>query len=306
LIHYTRNAIKEMKLLQIDRLYTTRDKPVVSFEVFPPKKSGDASQIYPALEILTGLQPEFISVTCGAGGSERTAGTRKIASAIQKTEGVLALAHLTCVGNDKAQVFAAVDGLRREGVTNVLALRGDLPAGGGVPEGEAGYRYAKDLIADLSSTKELCVGAACYPEGHIDCDGVEESLRHLKLKQEAGASFFITQLCFRNDLLFRFLEQARAMGITAPISCGIMPILSRSQVQRMIFMCGVSLPSGIVRLLHKYENSPEDLRKAGIEYAARQVEELAGGGVDGVHIYTMNQPDIARIHMHSLQANGYR
>lgn len=283
-------------------------KPAVSFEAFPPKKADDEQSIYPALEGLSSLRPDFISVTCGAGGSGAGGEkTRAVAHAVQDRYDVLALAHLTCVGTSRGQVREALEEMRRLGLDNVLALRGDLPAGETIPaEARGVFPFAKDLIREIAVFGGFCVGAACYPEGHIECSGVEESIRHMQEKQEAGASFFITQLCFDNESLFRFLDKARNMGVTAPISCGIMPFLGRSQIQRMIFMCGASLPSQIIRLLHRYENSPEDLRKAGIEYAAGQALGLVRGGVDGIHIYAMNQPDIAKRQMECLSSNGYR
>lgn len=274
----------------IKNLYT-QDRPVFSFEVFPPKKDDDIAGIYAALGEMTALAPDFISVTYGAGGAGGKNKTAEIASFIEEKCGTQALAHLTCVGTGREQIRHTLDEMRAVGITNILALRGDLPPGGTVGEG---YRYASELIQDIRAYGGFCIGAACYPEGHISCDDLEQDMQYLLQKQQAGADFLITQLFFENDTFFRFYERALAAGITIPVSAGIMPILGRQQIERMIFMCGASLPSGIIRLLHKYEDSPEDLRKAGIEYAARQARELLEQEVDGVHIYTMNKPDIAR------------
>lgn len=277
--------------MQISQLYGQK-KPVLSFEVFPPKKDAPISTIFQTLEELAGLSPDYISVTYGAGGGGSVNRTCEIASAIKNKQNVEALPHLTCISNDRAEIHQLVEQLQAENITNVLALRGDPPADPDtVLPGH--YRYASDLIADLKSRGDFCIGAACYPEGHIDCLHLRDSAEHLKRKQDAGADFLITQLFFDNDLFWRFLEQTRADGVTLPISAGVMPILSQQQIQRMIFMCGVSLPSAIIKLLHRYEHSPADLRKAGIEHAVRQMEDLISGGVDGVHVYTMNQPAIA-------------
>lgn len=267
-------------------------KPVISFEVFPPKKDTDIASIYMALGKIAGLEPDFVSVTYGAGGAGDVNRTCEIASAIKKGCEVEALAHLTCVRADKARIRELLDELAAKGIQNVLAMRGDFPADGTAAL-SSDYRYASDLIREVKDRGDFCIGAACYPEGHIDCGSFDEDITHLKEKQDAGADFLITQLFFDNNLFWRFLENARAAGVMLPVSAGVMPILSRSQIERMIFMCGASLPSAIIRLLHKYENDPADLRKAGIEHAARQMEDLVAGGADGVHAYTMNHPDIA-------------
>lgn len=278
--------------MKIKDLYG-KGRPVVSFEVFPPKQNADIATIYMALGKIAGLSPDFISVTYGAGGAGNVNRTCEIASAIKKGCGVEALAHLTCVRADRERIGALLDELRANGIENVLAMRGDLP------EDDAGaisadYRYAADLIGEVRDRGDFCIGGACYPEGHIDCADFDENIRHLKVKQEAGADFLITQLFFENDLFWRFLEKARQGGVTLPVSAGVMPFLSRGQIERMIFLCGASLPSTIIKLLHKYRDNPADLRKAGIEYAVRQMRDLTEGGVDGVHAYTMNHPDIAQ------------
>ena len=264
-------------------------KPVVSFEVFPPKEKTDIGSIHSAITQMSGLSPDFISVTYGAGGSAKSGGTGDIAAFIQNERGLTALAHLTCVGSKRETISSLLDGLEADGVCNVLALRGDLPE-----NREPGdYKYANELIEEIARRGGFCIGAACYPEGHIDCPDLSLDTDRLLMKQEAGADFLISQLFFDNDYFFRFLERARARGVNLPISAGVMPILSRSQIERMIFMCGASLPSGIIKLLHRYADSPADLRAAGIEYAAEQLADLKSNGAEGVHIYTMNRPEIA-------------
>ncbi|MDR2712195.1 MAG: methylenetetrahydrofolate reductase [Clostridiales bacterium] len=280
--------------MTIKDLYRQK-QPLFSLEVFPPKKESDSDigALYGTLGQIAGLSPDFISVTCGAGGIGGKNNTIGIADYIQSRLTVPALAHLTCITATHSDLEAAVGEMSACNVGNVLALRGDIPPGGQLPA-SPGYRYAGELIRDLRKRKkDLCIGAACYPEGHIDCSEIDIDIEHLRRKEEAGADFLISQLFFENEIFYSFLERVRAAGITLPISAGVMPILSRSQIQRMIFLCGASLPSRIIKILHKYEHDPADLRAAGIEYAAAQASELAGLGADGVHIYTMNRPEIA-------------
>jgi len=275
--------------MSIKNLYQS-GRPVVSFEVFPPKKEANIESIYEAIGHISELSPDFISVTYGAGGSGNVNKTAEIASFILRKHGVPALAHLTCVGAGKERIRQTLDEMYAKGIRDTLALRGDLPED---ETPEDGFQYAEELIREIRGRGDFCIGAACYPEGHIDCFDLNRDISHLRQKQEAGADFLITQLFFDNDFFFRFLERARKGGVTLPISAGVMPILGRSQIERMIFLCGASLPSSIIKLLHKYEKNPRDLRKAGIEHAAKQLEGLLKQGAQGVHIYTMNKPDIA-------------
>ena len=210
------------------------------------------------------------------------------------------VAHLTCMSLTREQLAARVEEYRAAGVHNVLALRGDRPT----PESPAcgapsDYAYAAQIIPTLVEAG-FCVGGAAYPEGHLECEDLATSVRHLKLKQDAGASFFVTQLFFDNEVCYRFLDLAEKAGITIPITCGIMPFMSRAQISRMVFMCGASLPSPVIKLLAKYEDDPESLVKAGIDYACRQLVDLRDHGVDGLHVYTMNRPSVARAAMGAL------
>ncbi len=278
--------------MRISELYKSK-KPVISFEVFPPKKEDGFGAVLGALRELAVLEPDFVSVTCGAGGAGGAGeNTRRVAGTLSREHGIEPLAHLTCMGADRSAVKETALALKDAGVTNILALRGDMPPGESMDRPRL-YRYAAQLISDLRLLGDFCVGAACYPEGHIECDSLEKDLIHLREKQESGASFLISQLFFNNDVFFRFLDKTAVAGITLPVSAGVMPILSRGQIERMIFMCGASLPSDIIRLLHRFEHNPADLRKAGVEHAVRQMEDLIRGGAAGIHIYTMNHPDIA-------------
>lgn len=276
-------------------------KRPISFEMFPPKGELTLEKAHEVGEKFSRLEPDFISVTYSAGGSANNAATTQIASMIQREFGTTTMAHLTCISLHTDEFHAKIDEMRAAGIQNVLALRGDVPADVPTGPGCADYRYAMDIIPELVDAG-FCVGAACYPEGHIECDDLDVSLAHLKLKQDAGASFFVSQLFFDNEYFYRFREHAQKAGITVPITAGIMPFMSKQQISRMVFMCGASLPSPVIKLLARYEDNPESLRAAGIEYACRQLEDLTEHGVDGLHVYTMNRPSVARAAMSALRA----
>lgn len=261
----------------------------LSFEIFPPR--GDLTEVEArrVADELAELNPAFISVTYSAGGSGNSGATTTVASLIQNELGVPSVAHLTCQGLTRAMLEEKIAEMRAAGIKNVLALRGDPRPD--APQGD--FAYAADVIPVLREAG-FCVGAAAYPEGHVTCTSLEDDIAHLREKQDAGAQFLVTQLFFDNEDFFRFRDLAARAGITAPITCGIMPFMSKNQVSRMIFMCGASLPSPIIRLLNRYEGDDEALRRAGIEYAAAQLRGLRDAGADGLHVYTMNKPAVAR------------
>lgn len=276
-----------------------RDGLPVSFEIFPPKGELPVEAAHAIASELAPLDPAFVSVTYSAGGGGNSARTVDVARMAKDDFGLTMCAHLTCMGATRDDVASVLSSLHAAGIENVLALRGDAVPGRSTSD----FRFAKDLIPVVREAG-FCVGAAAYPEGHIDCLDFAESIRHLKEKQDAGAQFFVTQLFFDNDCALRFLDAARAAGVTAPIVFGIMPFLSKAQISRMVFMCGASLPSPIIKLLARYEDDPEALRAAGVEYACAQLEGLAAAGVDGLHVYTMNRPAIAAAAMEALRASG--
>ena len=261
----------------------------LSFEIFPPR--GDLTEVEARRVAgeLVELNPAFISVTYSAGGSGNSGATTTVASLIQNELGVPSVAHLTCQGLTRAMLEEKIAEMRAAGIKNVLALRGDPRPD--APQGD--FAYAADVIPVLREAG-FRVGAAAYPEGHVTCTSLEDDIAHLREKQDAGAQFLVTQLFFDNEDFFRFRDLAARAGITAPITCGIMPFMSKNQVSRMIFMCGASLPSPIIRLLNRYEGDDEALRRAGIEYAAAQLRGLRDAGADGLHVYTMNKPAVAR------------
>ncbi|NCB62070.1 MAG: methylenetetrahydrofolate reductase [NAD(P)H] [Clostridia bacterium] len=269
-----------------------KDKSTVfSCEVFPPKKTSPIETIYTTLDGLRAVHPDFISVTFGAGGSGGRNLTCDIASIIQGQYGIPSVAHLTCVNHTKAEVEALLEGLKARGVTNILALRGDR-------ESEASpktdFQYASQLIEFVKSRGDFHISAACYPEGHLESPDLVSDTRHLKEKVDAGAEHLISQLFFNNDDFFAFRERCAIAGIQVPIEAGIMPVLGASQIQRMVSLCGASLPRKLTRLLSKYGDHPEAMRDAGIAYAIDQITDLIAGGVQGIHLYTMNNASVAR------------
>ncbi|WP_080798944.1 methylenetetrahydrofolate reductase [Arabiibacter massiliensis] len=284
-------------VLDIYRAARAEGRQPVSFEIFPPKGDLTLEAAHAVAARLADLVPDFISVTCSAGGTGVKGATADVAQMIQDDFDVPTVAHLTCAEATEESLARAMDDFKRRGIENVLALRGDAMR----EDAPGPYRYARDLVECLAE-EGFCVGAAAYPEGHIACDDMCANVEHLKQKQDAGASFFITQLFFDNDCFYRFWERALAAGITAPIACGVMPILGRAQIERMVFMCGASLPAAIVKMIARHEHAPDDLRRAGIERANEQLCDLAAHGVDGLHVYTMNKPDIAQANVSALRA----
>ena len=276
-----------MKLAQL----FGQGKTVFSCEVFPPRRDMPIDSIYTTLDGLKDIHPDFISVTYGAGGSKVNQTTREIASIIENKYHIPAMAHLTCVGADKNDVDQLLADLKADGVENILALRGDVNPE--VPP-KTDFAHASDLVTYIRSHSDFGVSAACYPEGHLESPDLVSDIRHLKEKVDAGAQHLVSQLFFDNEDFFRFLERARIAGIDVPIEAGIMPVLSRSSIQRMVSMCGASLPSKLTRILARYGDHPAALREAGIAYAIDQISDLIAGGVEGIHLYTMNDPAVAQ------------
>ena len=289
--------------MRVDRIFENcreRGRRPISFEMFPPKGEMSIDRAREVAEGFAPLEPDFVSVTYSAGGMGNSRATTQIAHMIDGDFGIPSVAHLTCISLKRADLAAKIEEMRAAGIDNVLALRGDVPQGAPTGPGCADYHYAKDIIPALVDAG-FCVGAAAYPEGHIECDDLALSVRRLKQKQDAGASFLVTQLFFDNACFYRFRELADAAGITVPITAGIMPFMGKQQITRMVFMCGASLPAPVIKLLARYEDDPASLRAAGIEYACRQLEDLADNGVDGCHVYTMNRLDVARAAMSALR-----
>ncbi len=268
-----------------------KNKKVLSLEIFPPRRTAPIDVIYNTLDELKGLNPDFISVTYGAGGSESNNATLEIASAIKNHYGIESVAHLPCINLTKSDVLHMLEGFKQAGVENILALRGDVN-----PEfpPRQDFRYASDLISFIKQNGDFNIIGACYPEGHSECPSLIEDIRNLKTKVDAGTDQLITQLFFDNACFYAFRERACMAGINVPIEAGIMPVVNRKQVERMVSLCGVKLPKKFVTMMEKYEHHPVAMRDAGIAYAVDQIVDLMAQDADGIHLYTMNNSYIAR------------
>jgi len=276
--------------MKISEIFEKKQK-TISFEVFPPKTDDKFDSVETAVKELAGMKPDFISVTYGAGGGT-SKNTAKIADVIQNTCGITALAHLTCVSATRDEIDTRLNELSALGIENILALRGDIPADSDFPS-PGHFHFAGELVGRIAGRGGFCIGGACYPEGHPEAADPETDLKHLAEKAAAGCSFLTTQMFFENHLFYRFLERARAAGITVPILAGIMPVTSAGQIVRMCSLSGASLGSELTRLIARFGEKPAEMRKAGLDYAARQIADLWKNGVSGIHIYTMNRPDTA-------------
>jgi methylenetetrahydrofolate reductase (NADPH) len=277
-------------------------KPLISFEIFPPKANYPVDTIYNTIDELYNLNPDFMSVTYGAGGSTKD-NTVEISSYIQNKYNLTSIAHVTCIDSTKNELDNILNSLKENNVQNVLALRGDYPkdfapasfTGGG-------YKNSAELIEYFKSNSDLGIGAACYPEKHPDAKDLNSDIDFLKRKMDAGADFLVTQMFFDNELFYDFYDKTQKKGVYLPIITGIMPILNKRQIETIINLTGNSIPKKFRRLLEKYENNPEALNEAGMSYAVSQIIDLLSWGIDGIHIYTMNKPSTARKILGSITA----
>lgn len=276
--------------MKINELFNTREL-VFSFEIFPPKVTSPISTVYNTLEELKDLKPDFISVTYGAGGSLTDNRTTELSSLVKEKYGVESVAHLTCISSTKEEIDIILDDLKMKGVENILALRGDIPVGQD-PKGE--FNYAYELISHIKNRGDFNILGACYPEGHVKGRDFKEDMLHLKLKEEMGATQFISQLFFDNSYFYNMLEQKEKLGIKSPIQAGIMPVVNKNQIERIASLCGAHIPEKFIKIMNRYEHDKDALREAGIAYAVEQIVDLVSSGVDGIHLYTMNNPYVAR------------
>lgn len=276
--------------MKISKLFDTKDL-VVSFEVFPPKPDTPIEPILQTITDLEKLQPDFISVTYGAAGSSRGQ-TMDIAEYINKANNkVLSLAHLTSIVNTPEEIDEILSDMQKRNITNILALRGDPPKDSSL---KARKTFAKDLVAQIKQTGHFGIAAAAYPEGHPECLDKKNELLYLKEKIDAGADFLITQIFFDNDCFYKFAEKLDNLNVKTPISAGIMPVFSAKQVARICQLCQASIPEKLSTIMNKYQDNPEDMEKAGLEYAYEQISDLVANKVRGIHLYTMNKPELAR------------
>lgn len=278
--------------MKISEIYKQK-KTVISLEVFPPKLTAPVETVYDTLEHLRDLSPDFISVTYGAGGKAKDR-TVEIAEKIKKDYGIESMAHFTCIASTKEQIAEGLTAMKEAGIENVLALRGDIPED---PEFQfpnpLQYPYARDLVSEIRRDGAFCIGAACYPEGHVDSPGPITDLQYLKEKVDCGVDFLTTQLFFDNDLFYDFMDRAAKSGIDVPVSAGIMPVLNKNQILRMTKLSGCSVPVKLERILQRYGEDPESLREAGEAFATEQIVELMAWGIRGIHLYTMNKYEAA-------------
>ena len=265
------------------------NKRVLSFEIFPPKRTSGIETIYSAVNELKTLSPDFISVTYGAGGSDTNENTLKIASAVKNDYGVLSVAHLPSVNLDKNDVLLLLGELKSAGIENILALRGDINPD--YPPKNC-FKYASDLISFIKENGDFNIIAACYPEGHYESKNLVNDIRNLKIKVDSGADHLITQLFFDNNYFYSFRERAAIAGIDVPIQAGIMPVVNKKQIERMVTLCKVDLPKKFLSFMNRYEHNEAAMRAAGIAYDVDQIVDLLSEGVDVIHLYTMNNPYI--------------
>ncbi len=265
-------------------------KKVLSFEIFPPNQANHLADIYQTVNALKELAPDFISVTFGALGTKNNQRTLDIASTVKHTYGVESVAHLPSSQFTKRDVQALLTRFKQLGIDNILALRGD-----DIIEGKENkdFHYASDLIEYIKSEGDFNIIGACYPEGHIESPSILDDVRHLKEKVDSGCDQLISQLFFDNDYFYSFKERTELVGIDVPIQAGIMPVVNKRQIEKMVKMCGVNVPKKFLKMMERYEHHPEAMRDAGIAYAIDQIVDLITQGVDGIHLYTMNNPYIA-------------
>jgi methylenetetrahydrofolate reductase (NADPH) len=287
--------------VRIDQILATAEEPVFSFEFFPPKTDEGWDNLRTTLQDLRAFDPDFVSVTYGAGGSTRDR-TLEVTKWIKQDLGIEAMAHLSCVGASVDELRTMLDGIAAAGIENVLALRGDPPRG----ETEwrphpDGLHYSTQLASLISSSYPFCVGAACFPEVHPEAPDLAHDLRFLKQKLDSGVSFLVTQLFFDNELYFRFVEEARSAGIEAPIIPGIMPVTNVGQIKTVTGMCGASIPRAFLEALHWRAIDPDAVIQLGVAYATLQCAELLARGAPGIHFYTLNRSPATKAILSALK-----
>ena len=269
------------------------NRPTVSCELFPPKPGTALLDAPSVVRRMAALHPAYMSVTCSAGGSGNGGvTTADMANEVQNINGITALAHLTCVAATRDEVRASLEDLKKLGIENILALRGDLPRDGAFPHPD-GYHHASELMEEIRTFGGFCIGGACYPEGHPESATLYEDIENLKYKVDAGCEFLTTQMFFDNNELYSYLYLLRRSGIDIPVIAGIMPVTNASQIKRIMSLSGSQLPARFRAIIDRFAGNPAAVKQAGIAYATEQIIDLLANGVDHVHIYTMNKPEIA-------------
>ena len=284
--------------MQIKELFNKKI-PVISFEVFPPNKNFSKEKLIEVTGQLAELNPDFISVTYGAGGTNRS-GTIEIASHIKNNLNIEVMSHLTCIGSKKQDISNYIQEIKKHNIKNVLALRGDIPQGRDESiYNEGDYRYASDLISDIK-TEDITIAGAFYPETHFENNDLQD-LIHLKNKVDLGVDFLISQIFFDNDKFFNFMEQAQKLNINVPLSAGIMPVTNAAQIKRITSLCKSSIPKKLEKILDKYGHDSESMKKAGFIYATEQIIELLDYYIPAIHLYAMNKPEVAKAIINNIE-----
>ena len=276
--------------MKLTELFSQK-KPTLSFEVIPPKVTSNYDSVKSATESIAKLKPHYMSVTYGAGGGTSDF-TVSIASNIQNTYGVTTLAHLTCLSSSKDKIKGQLEKLKENKIENILALRGDIPKDAD-PNFKREYNYACELISDIKAYGDFCIGGACYPEGHPESKNIDEDIRHLKEKVDTGCDFLTTQMFFDNSILYSYLYKIREAGITVPVIAGIMPVTNGNQIERICNLSGTYLPRKFKNIVDKFGDNPLAMKQAGVAYATEQIIDLIANGVNYIHIYSMNKPEVA-------------
>ncbi len=266
------------------------DKPSLSFEVFPPKTSDNYDSVLSAALEIAEIQPSYMSVTYGAGGGTSRY-TADIGSELLK-KGVTPLSHLSCISSTKERIHTELENLRDKGIENILALRGDIPAG--MSNEGLSYKYSSELVTEIAEFGGFCIGGACYPECHPDSKNSKEDIECLKIKVDSGCSFLTTQMFFDNNILYNFLYRLYGAGVNVPVVAGIMPVTNAKQIKRICSISCSALPQRFVRIVDRYGDNPEAMKQAGIAYATEQIIDLYANGINAVHVYSMNKPDVAK------------
>lgn len=279
--------------VKLDQLLASQ-KPTLSFEVFPPKNTAAFETVKNATETIAALDPDFMSVTYGAGGSNSKA-TIEVARDLSSM-GVPMVAHLTCVGASRESLSMQLSQMKSAGVDNIMALRGDLPEGTELGE----FRYASDLVKFIRENGDFCIGGACYPEVHPESENQTQDLFHLKHKVDTGCDYLVTQMFFDNSIFYNFLYKAREVGITVPILPGIMPITRASQITKAASLSGTNVPARLRQIIDRFGDSPEAMLQAGVAYATEQIVDLLANGVNHIHVYSMNKPLVASMILHNV------
>lgn len=275
-----------------------KKETTISFEIFPPKAGTPFEPVMEAAKEMSKLEPDFMSVTYGAGGGT-SKNTVKIASYIEKQLNVTALSHLTCVSSTREEVKEILNEIKQNKIENILALRGDIPQNMDFPLCE-NYKYANELVNEIRNSGDFCIGGACYPEGHVECVHKADDIANLKRKVDDGCDFLTTQMFFDNNILYNYLYKIREAGITSPVIAGIMPVTNAKQISRICQLSGTVLPERFKTIVDKFGDNPEAMKQAGIAYATEQIIDLIANDVKGIHIYSMNKPEIAKSIMDNL------